>query len=71
MRPKTKDNTRDKDEYLLRILRLRMVTPPTRLAPRLGLTPPRVRTLCNRVLDDDIKFSGEPEHVVRAGYWGM
>lgn len=69
MRTGIVETTRDKDEYLLAILRLRMRCQPKQIAARLGLTSARVRTLCNRVLDDDVKFSGETESAVRGGYW--
>lgn len=70
MRHKSEALTRAKDEFLLGLLRMRMATQPTQIGYRIGMAPSRVRTLCNRVLDDDVKFSGEAESTVRAGYWG-
>lgn len=62
-------STRDDDEWLLGIVRLRRHHGSGRIAQHLGLSSARVRTLCNRVLADDLKHSGEDEAVVRSAYW--
>ena len=34
-----------------------------------GMTDAAVRTITNRILDADLRESGEPAEVVRAAYW--
>ena len=62
-------STRDDDDFLLMLLQLRRHHGSGRIANHFGLTSARVRSLCNRILDDDIKHSGEDEAVVRSAYW--
>jgi hypothetical protein len=70
-----KHTTRQDDEYLLRMLDLRMQHQAVTVAKMLGLKSERVRTMCNRVLVDDIKASKkqnvETPAQVLAGYWGL
>jgi hypothetical protein len=67
--------TRADDEYVLRVVKLRMKQPAAEVARMLGLKSERVRTICNRVLIDDIKASikdgVEEKQQVLAGYWGL
>ena len=64
---------REHDEQLLYILKLRQRYGAVRVADHLGLASARVRTICNRVLDDDMKASVkdgvETKQQVLAGYW--
>lgn len=64
-----RDAPREKDDFLLRLLQMRMTTQPKQISARVGLKPERVRTLCNRIVEHDLKYSGEPDDVVRSGYW--
>ena len=70
-----KHTTRQDDEYLLRMLDLRMQHQAVTVAKMLGLKSERVRTMCNRVLVDDIKASTkdgiETSQQVLAGYWRL
>ena len=61
--------TRDDDEWLVGIVRLRCNHSSGQIGRYLGMTSARIRTLCNRVLTDDLKYSGESEDVVRSAYW--
>jgi len=67
--------TRKDDEHVLHIVKLRVKYPAANIARSYGLKPERVRTICNRVLIDDIKASVkdgvETSEQVLAGYWGM
>jgi hypothetical protein len=67
--------TRQDDEYLLRMIGLRMKHQAADVAKMLGLKSERVRTMCNRVLVDDIKASVkggvETSPQVLAGYWRL
>ena len=70
-----KHTTRQDDEYLLRMMALRMQHQAVTVAKMLGLKSERVRTMCNRVVVDDIRASKKrgvetPEQVL-AGYWGV
>ena len=62
-------STRADDELLLEIIDLRRRCPAASVARFYGLTSARIRSMCNRVLIDDLKFSGEAEATVRAAYW--
>jgi len=65
--------TRKDDEYVLHMVKLRMKYQAANIARSYGLKPERVRTICNRVLVDDIKASVkdavETSEQVLAGYW--
>lgn len=65
--------TREDDEELLEILKMRRRYEAGAIARWCGLPSSRVRTLCNRVLDDDMKASMkdgvEIKQQVLAGYW--
>lgn len=61
--------TREDDEWLISVVRLRRHHSSTQIGKHLGLPSARIRTLCNRVLMDDLKLSGEAEANVRASYW--
>jgi hypothetical protein len=67
--------TRQDDEYVLQLVKLRMEHQAADIARMLGLKSERVRTICNRVLIDDIKASVkdgvEEKQQVLAGYWGL
>ena len=68
--------TRQDDEYLLRIMGLRMKHQAADVAKMLGLKSERVRTMCNRVLDDDLRASCgldgvETPKQVFAAYWRL
>lgn len=61
------------DEQLLNILMLRTKHGASGAAKILGMTSVRIRTICNRILNDDMRISikGEvetPEQVM-SGYW--
>lgn len=66
--------TRQEDEEVLRVLSLRMKHQAGTVAKMLGLKSERVRSICNRVLDDDLRAScglngAETPKQVFAGYW--
>jgi len=66
--------TRQDDEYLLRMIGLRMKHQASTVAKMLDLKSERVRTMCNRVVDDDLRASCgldgvETPKQVFAGYW--
>lgn len=66
--------TRQEDEQVLRVLSLRMKHQAGTVAKMLGLKSERVRSICNRVLDDDLRASCglngvETPKQVFAGYW--
>lgn len=64
-----RDIPRARDVEVLTALRL--ITSGLTLravAERLGVSPSDVSVWKQRVMADDLKFSGEPAHVVRAGY---
>jgi hypothetical protein len=66
--------TRQEDEEVLRVLSLRMKHQAGTVAKMLGLKSERVRSICNRVLDDDLRTScglngAETPKQVFAGYW--
>lgn len=65
--------TRDDDERVLRILRLRVSYGAAKTARHTGLKPERVRTICNRILNADIaesvKDGIETPDQVMSGYW--
>lgn len=67
------DNRAD-DERLLSLLRLRTRLGAASAARARGLPSERVRSLCNRVLADDLRASVmdgiETPGQVMAGYWG-
>lgn len=64
---------REHDEQLLYILKLRQRYGAVRVADHLGLASAQVRTICNRIVDDDVKCSTkdgiESKGQVMAGYW--
>lgn len=62
-------STSEDDEWLLGLVRLRCNHSSGQIGRYLGMTSARIRTLCNRVLTDDLKYSGESEDVVRSAYW--
>jgi hypothetical protein len=70
-----KHTTRQDDDYLLRMLDLRMQHQAVTVAKMLGVKSERVRTMCNRVVVDDIKASKkqgvETPAQVLADYWGV
>lgn len=66
--------TRQEDEEVLRVLSLRMKHQAGTVAKMLGMKSERVRSICNRVLDDDLRASCglngvETPKQVFAGYW--
>ena len=66
--------TREEDEEVLRVINLRMKHQAGTVAKMLGLKSERVRSICNRVLDDDLRASCglngvETPKQVFAGYW--
>lgn len=65
--------TRDDDVRVLHILKLRIAYGAAAAAKYTGLKSERVRTICNRILNDDIKASVidgiETPAQVMAGYW--
>lgn len=66
--------TREEDEQVLRVINLRMKHQAGTVAKMLGLKSERVRSICNRVLDDDLRASCglngvETPKQVFAGYW--
>lgn len=66
--------TRQEDEQVLRVINLRMKHQAGTVAKMLGLKSERVRSICNRVLDDDLRASCglngvETPKQVFAGYW--
>lgn len=66
--------TRQEDEEVLRVINLRMKHQAGTVAKMLGLKSERVRSICNRVLDDDLRASCglngvETPKQVFAGYW--
>lgn len=67
--------TRQDDEYVLHLVKLRTHHQATAIAKAFGLKSERVRTICNRVLVDDIKASVkdgiETSQQVLAGYWRL
>jgi hypothetical protein len=67
--------TRQDDEYVLQLVRLRMEHQAADIARMFGVKSERVRTICNRVLVDDIRASVkdgvETTEQVMAGYWGL
>lgn len=69
MSVQTSRSTRADDEWLLSLIRLRNKYGSGRIAQHYCVPSSRVRTICARVLADDLKYSGEAEAVVRAAYW--
>lgn len=67
--------TRADDEYVLHMIKLRMQHSAAAIAKAYGIKSERVRTICNRVLVDDIKASVkggmETSQQVLAGYWRL
>jgi hypothetical protein len=66
--------TREDDEQVLRIIKLRMKHQAGTVAKMLGMKSERVRSICNRVFDDDFRAScgldgAETPKQVFAGYW--
>lgn len=65
--------TRGDDERVLRILKFRAEYGAAKTARHTGLKPERVRTICNRILKDDmsasIKDGIETSDQVMSGYW--
>lgn len=66
--------TREEDEQVLRVINLRMKHQAGTVAKMLGLKSERVRSICNRVLYDDLRASCglngvETPKQVFAGYW--
>lgn len=68
-------STRADDEYLLKIIKLRVKYSAASIARAYGLKSERVRTICNRVLIDDIRASTkkgvETQQQVLAAYWEL
>jgi hypothetical protein len=68
-------SSREYDANILRILQLRIQYGATRTARHVGLRPERVRTICNRILRDDlntsVKYGMETADKVRAAYWSF
>lgn len=65
----THRSSRADDEQVLSLINLRCHHAPSAIAKHLGMTSPRVRVICNRVLTDDLKHSGEDAAIVRSAYW--
>jgi hypothetical protein len=66
-------STRQQDEDLLLILKMRKRHGPLVTADELSLPTGKVRVICNRILNDDLKYSTkdniETKQQVLAGYW--
>jgi hypothetical protein len=66
-------STREQDEDLLLILKMRRKYGPLVTADELSLPSGRVRVICNRIMNDDLKHSTkdnmETKQQVLAGYW--
>ena len=61
---------RERDEQILRLLRLRSSGHPTaEIAARVGISQQNVRVTTNTIKAADIHESGEPRKNVAAGYW--
>ncbi|CAB5220191.1 hypothetical protein UFOVP233_4 [uncultured Caudovirales phage] len=64
---------RKDDEALLRVLHLRMTLGAAEAGRWLGMKSEKVRTMCNRVLNEDLRVSVmdgvETPKQVLAGYW--
>lgn len=65
---------RKDDEAVLRVLRLRMDLGAAEAGRWLGMKSEKVRVMCNRVLNEDLRVSvldgvEKPDQVL-AGYWG-
>jgi hypothetical protein len=67
--------TRQDDDELLAVLAMRTRYGAAKTAAALGLRSERVRTLCNRIVQDDMKASlidgVETAEQVASGYWGV
>lgn len=67
--------TRADDEYVLHMVKLRVQHQAAAIAKAYGIKSERVRTICNRVLVDDIRASVkdgvETSAQVLAGYWRL
>ena len=68
--------TREDDEEVLRVIKLRMKHQAGTVAKMLGMKSERVRSICNRVLDDDLRASCglngvETPKQVFAKYWRL
>ena len=65
-------STRDDDDYVLRILDLRIRHGAAGAARMIDLKSEKVRTICNRIFNEDVKCSVidglETEDQVMAGY---
>jgi hypothetical protein len=62
--------SRREDERALHMLALRRDGVSTGVLGRLfGMSDSAVRVITNRILDADLRESGEPAEVVRAAYW--
>ncbi|CAB4166688.1 hypothetical protein UFOVP847_45 [uncultured Caudovirales phage] len=66
-------STREQDECLLLIVKMRRRHGPLVTADELSLPSERVRVICNRIMNDDLKYSTkdnmEAKQQVMAGYW--
>lgn len=63
-------SNRADDDRLLYLLRLRMCHSSSQIAAHIGgISSARVRTLCNRVRNEDVRDSGEDVETVQMGYW--
>ena len=66
-------STREQDEDLLLILKMRRRHGPLVTADELSLPSGRVRVICNRIMNDDLKYSTkdnvETKQQVMASYW--
>lgn len=64
---------REDDEALLWVLHLRLKFGAAKAGGRLGMKSEKVRTMCNRVLNEDLRASVadgvETPDQVLAGYW--
>ena len=61
--------TRARDEYVLGVLgEVSAGRSQAEVAARFGTSREAVSVLLRRVMTDDIRYSGEPERTVRAGY---
>lgn len=61
---------RERDERVLAWLALRSAGwGCAAIARAYGVPRSEVHVSCDRVRADDLKYSGEPEDIVKAGYW--
>lgn len=60
--------TRKDDEFFLTVLRLRAKYQAKQIAVAYGLKSERIRVITQRVIKDDLKYSGEDPAIVSQAY---